>query len=78
MENTITLIQSRTVWAIVASAIIWILQYWGKSTGTIDPEGLTNILMQVAGGAAQLLAIYFRVITSSKIEGVITPPKPNA
>lgn len=75
MDKTIPLIQSRTVWAIVASAIIWILQYVGKNTGTIDADSLTNLLMQIAGGVTQLAAIYFRATSTSKIEGVVKVPQ---
>jgi hypothetical protein len=72
-ETVISMIQSRTIWAAVATIIIWFIQRAGFETGKVDINSLTDILLQVVGGLSALATIYFRITANAKISGVITP-----
>ena len=75
MENAKSLITSRTFWTSLVSAVLWIFVTWGKPITGIDPGQTADIIVGIIGGFSSLLAIYFRAVADTKIEGVIAPPK---
>jgi hypothetical protein len=72
-DTVISMIQSRTIWAAVATIIIWFIQRAGFDTGKVDPNSLTDILLQVVGGLSALATIYFRTTATAKVSGVFRP-----
>lgn len=75
MEQVKSMIASRTVWAALVSAILWALTLAGKNVTGIDPNSVTDVVLQVVGGLSSLLAIFFRVTATSQITGVVKTPE---
>ena len=75
MEQVKSMIASRTVWAALVSAILWALTLAGKNVTGIDPNSVTDVILQVVGGLSSLLAIFFRVTATAQITGVVKTPE---
>jgi hypothetical protein len=75
MEQVKSMIASRTVWAALVSAILWALTLAGKNVTGIDPNSVTDVILQIVGGLSSLLAIFFRVTATAQISGVVKTPE---
>lgn len=58
---------SRTVWASVATIMLSIAGLVGVGIDAIDPEGLTDALLQAATAIAGIFAVIGRLAATRKI-----------
>lgn len=67
MEQTKTLLASRTVWANLIGILSLGLGLFGVQTGTIDAAGLADAAAQVAAGASFIASTVFRMKATRQI-----------
>lgn len=58
---------SRTVWASIVALALSMAGLLGVDTGTVDPAGLTETLLQAATAIATLIALVGRIAAKRKL-----------
>jgi len=73
MEKVTSLLQTKTFWASLVSALGWAFMLLGKPL-EIDTNAVADILVSVVGGISSLLAIVFRATATTQVTGIVTAP----
>jgi uncharacterized membrane protein len=76
LEEGISLVETRTFWMAVVTAVIWILQQIGVDTHTIDQGSVANFFVSVAGGVSIIGVMIARYFAKAPVTSILPKAKP--